>query len=63
MLCGCRGGEFHKSVKKTTTWLLAGEKPGQSKLAAAAKWGTRVLSEAQFFQELERLILQKQGYL
>jgi NAD-dependent DNA ligase len=58
-----RGGEFHSSVKRTTSWLLVGDKPGQSKLAAAAKWGTKVLTEEQFFEELEKLTLQKQGYM
>jgi BRCT domain type II-containing protein len=59
----CRGGEFHKTLKKSTSWLLVGERPGANKLAAAAKWGTKVLSEEEFFLEIERLTLQKQGYM
>ncbi|WIA35136.1 hypothetical protein OEZ86_003615 [Tetradesmus obliquus] len=58
-----KGGEFHKAVKKTTTWLLVGDKPGQNKLEAAAKYGTRKLSEEEFFAEIEKLTLQKQGYM
>ncbi|KAF6249089.1 hypothetical protein COO60DRAFT_1648237 [Scenedesmus sp. NREL 46B-D3] len=57
------GGDFHKTLKKSTTWLLAGDRPGQGKLAAAAKWGTKVVNEDEFFRELEKLTLQKQGYL
>jgi BRCT domain type II-containing protein len=57
-----RGGEFHKSLKKTTSWLVKGDKPGASKLAAAKKWGTKVLTEEQFFEEMEKLTWQKQGY-
>jgi BRCT domain type II-containing protein len=40
-----------------------GSKPGKSKLAAAAKWGTKVLNEEEFFAEIEKLTLQKQGYM
>lgn len=40
------GGEVHDSVKKGTTYLVAGEKVGQSKLASAKKHGTEVITEA-----------------
>ncbi len=40
------GGEVHDSVRKGTTYLVAGEKVGQTKLAAAEKRGTKVLDEA-----------------
>jgi DNA ligase (NAD+) len=39
------GGEVHESVKKTTTYLVAGEKTGKSKLDQAKKFGTKVISE------------------
>jgi DNA ligase (NAD+) len=39
------GGEVHDSVKKTTTYLVAGEKTGKSKLEQAKKLGTKVISE------------------
>lgn len=45
------GGEIHTQVKKGTTYLVAGEKVGNSKLASAKKHGTQVIDEA----ELERL--------
>lgn len=46
------GGTVHDSVKKGTTYLVAGEKVGKSKLDAAKKHGTRVITEA----ELDGLI-------
>jgi len=46
------GGEFHSSVVKTTTYLVAGHNTGQSKLAKAAKYGTKVIDEAQFLEIL-----------
>ncbi|KAF8060461.1 ligA [Scenedesmus sp. PABB004] len=58
-----KGGEVHGSVKRTTRWLVTGLRPGAAKLAAAAKWGTRVLDEAGFMEEVERLTLAKQGYV
>lgn len=58
-----RGGEFHDNLKRGTTWLVVGDKPGQKKLQAAAKWGTRVLNEEQFWYEIEKLTLMKQGYI
>jgi DNA ligase (NAD+) len=46
------GGEIHDKVKQGTTYLVAGEKVGKSKLDSAKKHGTRVISEA----ELARLL-------
>jgi BRCT domain type II-containing protein len=34
-------------VKKTTTYLVAGDKTGKSKLDQAKKYGTKVVSEEQ----------------
>jgi DNA ligase (NAD+) len=46
------GGEIHDKVKQGTTYLVAGEKVGKSKLDSAKKHGTRVISEG----ELSRLL-------
>ena len=46
------GGQFHKSVKKGTTYLVAGADVGATKLKDAEKKGTRVIDEA----GLERLL-------
>lgn len=46
------GGEVHDAVKKGTTFLVAGQKVGKSKLDTAAKRGTQVIDEA----ALERMI-------
>jgi DNA ligase (NAD+) len=46
------GGTVHDKVKKGTTFLVAGEKVGKSKLDAAKKNGARVIDEA----TLERMI-------
>jgi DNA ligase (NAD+) len=40
------GGEVHDAVKKNTTYLVAGDKTGKSKLDQAKKLGTQVLTEA-----------------
>jgi DNA ligase (NAD+) len=40
------GGVVHDKVKKGTTYLVAGEKVGQSKRDAAQKFGVRVIDEA-----------------
>jgi DNA ligase (NAD+) len=40
------GGEVHESVKKSTTYLVAGDKTGKSKLDQAKKFGTQVITEA-----------------
>jgi len=42
------GGEVHKSVKKGTAYLLAGDKVGKTKMEAARKKGAKVIDEAQF---------------
>ncbi len=42
-----RGGAIHDSVKKGTTYLVAGEKTGKTKLDQAKKFGTRVVTEAE----------------
>ena len=46
------GGEVHDRVGKGTTYLVAGDKVGKSKLTAAEKRGTKVIDEA----GLEKLI-------
>ena len=45
------GGEVHDSVKKNTTYLVAGDKTGKSKLDQAKKYGTKVITETEL-QEL-----------
>ncbi len=42
------GGEVHKSVRKGTTYLLAGANVGKKKTEAAVKRGARVIDEAAF---------------
>jgi DNA ligase (NAD+) len=44
------GGEVHDSVKKTTTYLVAGDKTGKSKLDQARKFGTKVITEAGLYE-------------
>jgi DNA ligase (NAD+) len=39
------GGEVHDGVKKNTTYLVAGDKTGKSKLDQAKKYGTKVIGE------------------
>jgi DNA ligase (NAD+) len=46
------GGEVHDSVKKTTTYLVAGDKTGKSKLDQAKKYGTKVLTERELYELL-----------
>lgn len=46
------GGEVHDGVKKNTSYLVAGDKTGQSKRDQAKKFGTRVITEP----ELEMLL-------
>jgi DNA ligase (NAD+) len=46
------GGEVHERVGKGTTYLVAGDKVGKTKLAAAEKRGAKVISE----DELTRLL-------
>jgi DNA ligase (NAD+) len=43
------GGEVHDGVKKNTTYLVAGEKTGKSKLDQAKKYGTKVVSEKELY--------------
>jgi DNA ligase (NAD+) len=47
-----RGAVIHESVKKDTTYLVAGDKTGKTKLDQARKYGTKVLGEA----EMEALL-------
>ena len=46
------GGEFHSSVVKTTTYLVAGHNTGQSKLKKAAQYGAEVIDEEKFLELL-----------
>jgi DNA ligase (NAD+) len=46
------GGEVHDTVRKGTTYLVAGEDVGRTKIEKAQKTGARVISE----DDLERLI-------
>jgi DNA ligase (NAD+) len=41
------GATVHDGVKKDTTYLVAGDKTGKSKLDQAKKYGTKVISEAE----------------
>jgi DNA ligase (NAD+) len=42
-----QGGEVHDKIKQGTTYLVTGEKVGKSKLDAAKKFGTKILTEAE----------------
>ena len=44
------GGEVHDSVKKTTTYLVSGQKTGKSKLDQAKKFGTKVITEDALYE-------------
>lgn len=44
------GGVVHDKIKKGTTYLVVGEKVGQSKLVAAKKQGTQVISETELLE-------------
>jgi DNA ligase (NAD+) len=44
------GGEVHDGVKKNTTYLVAGDKTGKSKLDQAKKFGTKVIGEAELVE-------------
>ncbi len=46
------GGEVDDSVKKTTTYLVAGDKTGKSKLDQAKKFGTKVISEKDLYARM-----------
>ncbi len=43
-----RGGIVSSSVGRETNYLIVGEKPGQNKLDAAKKYGTKILNEEEF---------------
>jgi DNA ligase (NAD+) len=47
------GGEFHKSVVKNTTYLVAGANVGKAKLDKAEKLGVKVIGEQEFLGLLE----------
>lgn len=44
------GGTFQSSVGKTTTYLVVGENPGESKVAKAEKLGTKQIDEAELMK-------------
>jgi DNA ligase (NAD+) len=44
------GGTFQSSVGKTTTYLVVGENPGESKVAKAEKLGTKQIDEAELIK-------------
>jgi DNA ligase (NAD+) len=44
------GGEVHDGVKKNTTYLVAGDKTGKSKLDQARKSGTKVIAEKELYE-------------
>lgn len=48
-----QGGEVHTSVKKGTTYLVAGDKVGKAKLEAAEKKGAQVIDEERLRALLE----------
>ena len=48
------GATIHDSVRKDTTYLVAGEKTGATKLTQAKKYGTKVISEAEMNELLSR---------
>ncbi len=52
------GGEIHDKVKKGTTFLVAGEKVGKSKLDGAKKHGTVVIDEAALAQRIAGILPQ-----
>lgn len=47
------GGEFHSSVVKSTTYLVAGKNTGASKLKKATAYGTKIINESEFLQLLD----------
>lgn len=44
-----KGGQVDRSVTRSTDYLVVAEKPGKTKLNAAAKYGTRKISESELF--------------
>jgi DNA ligase (NAD+) len=47
------GGTFQSSVGKTTTYLVVGENPGESKVAKAEKLGTKTINEDELLEMLK----------
>jgi DNA ligase (NAD+) len=45
-----QGGSFQNAVGKSTTYLVSGGKIGGSKKTAAAKFGTKIIDEAEFLK-------------
>jgi NAD-dependent DNA ligase len=58
----CRGGRFRDGVTKATNWLVVGDDAGKKKLADAERLGVKVLTEQQYYDEVDRLTHKKQGY-
>ncbi|HEU5187915.1 MAG TPA: NAD-dependent DNA ligase LigA [Candidatus Saccharimonadales bacterium] len=48
------GGTFQSSVGKTTTYLVLGENPGQSKIDKAEKLGTKIVDERQLLRLISK---------
>jgi len=48
------GGTFQSSVGKTTTYLVVGDNPGESKVAKAEKLGTKIITEGQLSTLLKK---------
>ena len=46
------GATIHDSVKKDTTYLVAGDKTGKTKLDQAKKYGAKVVTE----EEMDKLL-------
>jgi DNA ligase (NAD+) len=46
------GATIHDSVKKDTSYLVAGEKTGKTKLDQAKKYGAKVITE----EEMDKLL-------
>ena len=42
------GGSFSSSVSKNTSFVLAGEKPGDNKIKPAQSLGIKIISELEF---------------
>jgi DNA ligase (NAD+) len=47
------GGNFQKTISKTTDFLVTGGKVGASKLAKAEKMGVKILAEDDFLEMLQ----------
>lgn len=48
-----RGGIFQSSVGKTTTYVVVGENPGESKITKAQKLGTKTINEDEFLNMIK----------